>query len=270
MSNKKLDEFINDFNLVTTNTVTQDYFCMVNKKPVEIDYSNSIRLIDIVRLLNEIRLEYLEEVKSMPELNIGEEICFINYNDYSNAQYLHLLIKNPKKEIYGEDNKLYAWLSKDDEGYRIYLRDNNALKTMNDTKFSKEYNEKDKLVNKEIIDKYFAFFKKYNLFLKAYMKLSNSCLYGDGTTILFTNINEDNFVFSLGNNYFNTSDYIEILFKLDNNLTIKYEDSKVNLDSRDIGVDSETIDKLANNLYVDKDYLPELYKDKVKVKEKKI
>lgn len=113
------------------------------------------------------------------------------------------------------------------------------------------------------------FVKKHNLFLEGLRDLEEKFVFGNGTSVLFTKIDGDmfdklsTFTLTFGNSYMNSTDYIEVKFRLGESLEIIYDESKVTMDDEEI-LDSEIKKKIINELiseiYINCDKLNGLYK----------
>ena len=231
MNKKMIDRFIYEFNLVSTGTVKELdklVYILNNNVDMEIDYKNSISLYNFADSFNKLYLKFKEDFELLPSLVIDGDINLGWYDGVRNSKYERLtLFVGEEKIIYIDRiNDVY-------EGYIVNVMSDN------DEDFGYE-----KLnIDTEVIKKYLEFGSKYDVLIDGYNQLKNRQIFGNGYTLMFTKINGgllnefNTFEISFGNVSMNCEDYINIVFKLGDNLEIDYDNSIV---------------KLANTLYEDK------------------
>jgi len=260
--NKNLEDFKNFYNLFSTNTLKklQHY-----KKNIEIDYTSSIKFIDIITKFNESYMEFKNDLQNLPNMNINSKIEFAYYSD----NFLVFQIYNEDESIYTTDDWLSLKMQYFDGKYEAFI--------CNDIwdPFEKRYNEKLD-IDKNIIIAYLNFFEKHKLLCDAYIELKNKFIFGNGCNVLFSKIdgnlleNLDTFTLSFGNVFFNKEDAINAVFSLGKDL--KYQKSDVKLDSIKVFDENEKrkiVDDLTHGLYINESKLPQMYKnpkEKVKVR----
>ena len=86
---KELNQFIYDYNLITTNLIYDERDIYKNNVEIKPDYANSTKLIDIVTKFNDLYQEFKSDFENLPKLNLAKRI---NYREFSNDNNNKLLI----------------------------------------------------------------------------------------------------------------------------------------------------------------------------------
>lgn len=267
-----LKNFIYDFNLVTTNTASNiDEFCKIinEDRQVPIKYEGSTSFFDIVNKFNQAYQAYLPNLQILKQLSqiFGEEVRYKYYSKRENFCVLEVI--KPHSHIFDEDwVAIYIYQNK--EEYQVIATNNRRF---GDSK--RKRIDITTLVVNQLPTTLIDIIKKHYLILETYKDLQDKFLFGNGTTVILTTIEGkmfdylDTLTLTFGNSYFDTTDYIEIQFKLGLNLEIMYDESKVTINDEEI-TDKDTKIKLANELlnelYVNNSKLPELYNNQEKSK----
>lgn len=262
----RIEEFIYEFNLVSTLTVTDTYeWCYVinNRIDREIDYENSVSFYHLVESFNKLYLKFKNDYDRLTKLNLGDKLEILKFGkwEYNGSNYRKLVIyvDNPNKEVCDDYDTLLYLYEKDGE-VSSYVT-NNLLPW--EEGYYKKYLELDN----QLVKSYLDLGDKYVLVIDSYNSLKNNSVFGNGTTCLFSKINGElleglsTFELAFGNNYFNTSDYINLVFKLGDNLEIDYDKSLVKIRSEYMDKKKEIIDKLIHNLFVSKSKISKMYCD---------
>lgn len=259
-----LERFIYKFNLVTTLTVRDRYEwgnILNNGIDREIDFSNSISFFELVKSFNELYLLFKKDYDRLRKLNLGKELEILGFRRYKtdNSIYrvLVIYIDNPDREICEYGETLLYLFSKNGKIDNFITNGINI--------FDKNYYKERIKLDEELVKGYLDFFEKYSLLLDSYNFLKNKFILGNGTTTLFSKINGNlldglfTFEVSFGNIYFNSEDYINVVFNLGDDLSIDYEESQVILGLEKIGNKKEVIDKTIHNLFINREKLSEMY-----------
>lgn len=259
----ELERFIYSFNLATTLTVneTQEWVRILNNGiDKELDYPNSINLYNLVELFNKYYLLFKKDYDKLTKLDLGEYVEIIQYyadsNDESYKQ-LMLYVYNPDKDICNHHEAM-LYLYEDDGEIHSYI--DNCLNF-----WDENYYRKDLDLDPELVKSYLEFGSKYGLLIDSYHFLRNKFIFGNGCTVLFSKINEElfkelkSFEITFGNYYFNSQDYVNVIFKLGENLSIDYDASKVVFKNIEWNDKKAIIDGLIHKLYVNKSKLSDMY-----------
>jgi len=266
-----MQQFLYHFNLATTLTKTEEEIMIEDNR--EIDYSNSISLYHLVESFNKMYLLFKKDYEKLDKLDLGEKVEFLDFYKSENSDYqcLMMYIYNPNKEICDNDIDTILYIYKDND--EIYSTVTNNINPYDDEFYNNEIN-----LDKEKVKAYLDFAEKYKLFFKCYRELKDKFIFGNGTTVLFSKINGDllqnisSFELSFGNVFFNTSDNIEVIFKIGENLDYLYDQCKLEYDFEEHIPTKEKLDTLVNGIYINRTKLPEFYqKEKTKhlIKEKR-
>jgi len=249
-----LNDFIYNFNLVTTKTITDiKELCTVQKVNKQIDYSESISLIDMLNLFNQAYLKFLSDFKEVATLEfLGKKISFENFYFNSNTSVLYLSTAKPNLKYISEN-----W-------YCIYIinyDDNNIdFIATNGLDGLKRKSKKLDIPN-DIKNAYLSLMRKHKLFLDSYFRLKENFIFGNGTTVLFSKIYGDiltklnSFELAFGNLYFNCEDIIKIRIDLGEKLKIN------SIDKKGLADKIQVINELLNKLYISTTNLPSLFKE---------
>ena len=256
MSN--LDEYIKKCNLVFTDTVGRLDFCRkdFDTNKAEVNYHDSVNLLHLVSSFNKLYVDFEKEYSVLEKLDLGKEPMVIDFNKFDADRdiYRVLVISIEKSSITKHRNTF------------LYIREiNGEIKpfvTNNINPFDKEYYREDVELDNKLATKYLDLFEKYSVLLDSYKYLRNGQLFGDGTNVMFTIIDDyhsvlleglHNFTISFGSLYFDAEYFVDIVMNLGNNLTIDYEKSKLRLDDKEIAKEND-YEKILKNVYINKKY----------------
>lgn len=258
--------FVYDFNLVTTNTAKDVYeSCLIINKgrKEKIDYQDCISLYSVIEIFNN---SYMRFIKDINELNkilerLGKDIEYGFHTISKDFISFCIGVNKPYKHVFDEDFAVVYFVN-NENNYYVNATNNRRF-------FDEKYKSKNVEINEDDIINCLNIVKEHNLFLEGYKDLKNKFIFGNGTTVLFSNIEGEvldkltTFTITFGNSYMNTTDYIEVKFKLGESLEIIYGESKVIIDDKEIDDLSKKIkivNELLSELYIHSDKLNGLYK----------
>ena len=253
---KELNQFIYDYNLVTTNLIYDKRNIYKNNVEIKPDYTNSTKLIDIVTKFNEQYQNFKKDFEKLPKLNLAKKIKYREFSNDNDNKLLILDLYNTNDGLYNENE----WIA-----LQLFFLNNELFANLfNEQYHDNAYQERIN-INPKIIKNYVEMFDKHEEFLNTYEKLCNAFLFGNGTTLLFSNIDGEllnglkNFTFSFGNAYMNGSEYIKVTFKLGEKLEIiNYELKFDTFNENYKEHEQEIINYLLNNIYINNNKLPKL------------
>ena len=255
-------EFKEKFNLSATCTAEEmyDWRYRMNTNDRKVDYFSSISLYEVVRLFNEIYLSFKVAYNKAIKTKFSEKIKFLNYNGskiYNMDKCLVLSLYSPNKDIC-HLNEIMMFIVEKDTEISCFVTDYYDVK-----KYYKELN-----IDKDILKGYLNFMDENFLFLNSYKKMKNDFLFSSGDLSLFSVINGkiceeglSTFEFKINLSSVGSNDYAEVVFNLGDNIDILYDKCKLVLDSKKINASKEVFDDLVNNCYINRDNLPNMYKD---------
>lgn len=261
-----LSTFIYDFNLVTTLTVKDIYeICSAinNGRKTKINYQNCISLYDLVEIFNKSYMKYMEDKDNLKNIlsQLGKEIRYCHHTVSDDFTSICLEVMETYPNIFSEKYSIVYFVNNDGN---YYVSANNG-KRMFDKQYKSTIVDLDECSIMSCLD----LVKKHNLFLESLRDLEEKFVFGNGTSVLFTKIDGDmfdklsTFTLTFGNSYMNSTDYIEVKFRLGESLEIVYDESKVTMNDEEI-LDSEIKKKIINELiseiYINCDKLNGLYK----------
>lgn len=258
-----LERFIYDFNLSTTLSVKDVYekcFVINNGRCQEINYTDCFSLFEVVSVFNKSYHEYLKDKDNFKKIlsELGEEVNYISHKISPEYSFLWLEVFKPFN-IDGD----YAFVYFINDNGNIYASINNGKRL-----FSKDY--KSKTLDLDTTSECLDIVSRNNLFLEGYDDLKNKFIFGDGTTVLFSKIDGDlldginTFTLTFGNSYLNSTDFIEVKFRLGEDFKILYDESKVELRDEEItNIDRKKsiINELLSGINIHSDKLNGLYKN---------
>lgn len=261
-----LSTFIYDFNLVTTLTVRDIYescSAINNGRKIKINYQNCISLYGLVEIFNKSYMKYIEDKDNLKNIlsQLGKEIRYCHHSVSDDFTSICLEVFETYPNIFSEKYSIIYFVNNDGN---YYVSANNGRRM-----FDKQYKSTRVDLDECSIISCLDFVKKHNLFLEGLRDLEEKFVFGNGTSVLFTKIDGDmfdklsTFTLTFGNSYMNSTDYIEVKFRLGESLEIIYDESKVTMDDEEI-LDSEIKKKIINELiseiYINCDKLNGLYK----------
>ncbi len=255
----RLDKYIKELNLVFTDTVNREDFCIVgfDSEKVEVNYADSISLLHLISSFNKLYLSFKKEYEELEKLNLGKNIEVLSFEkfDFGKDNYRLLTIYIDSPTITNHKDTL------------LYLREINgeikSFVTNNANPFDKNYYCEGVILNDDVAKRYLDLFEKYRLLLEIYNHLKNNQLFGDGTNYILTVIDDydSNLLeglkaikISIGSVYFNTEYYAEFLISLGENFGIDYDNCRLVLDSKEASSDNANYDKVLEKVFINKKY----------------
>lgn len=261
-----LTDLIYDFNLATTETAkdTLEICTIINSgRKKSINYDECLSLYDIVERFNECYMQYLEYKKELSRIfcNLGEEVLYENHSLSDKFSQLSLQIYHPAQDIFASEYAIVKFIC--NRGH-YYASVNNG-KMLLDTGYKiKALNIKD-----SDIEMCLDIVRNFDLFLESYRELKNKFIFSNGTTMVSSQISGNlfdkltEFTLSFGSFHMNTSDFLEVKFRLGKKFKVLNYKSKMALNDEEIKdkeLKEALICELLKSVYVKKDMLCNLYK----------
>ena len=274
-----LSRFIYDFNLFSTQTVADIYEgCSIinNGRAKEINYGNCVSLYDVVERFNKSYLDFLKDSCQFREIigSLGEDVSYALHSASDDFISLCLDVSKPRFDIFDDEYAVVYFVNKCGNFYAFA---NNGRRI-----FDEGYKCNTANVDSDSVCNCLNVVKNNNLFLEAYKDLKSKFIFGNGTTVIFSKIGGSllgelsTFTLTFGNSYMNSTDFIEVKFRLGESLEILYDESKVEIGDEeitDMDKKRKIIKELLSSIYVNSDKLNGLYKnndsEKVYMKEDK-
>lgn len=254
-----IKNFKEKFNLAATCTI-YDWYYKMNNGDKEIDYSGSISLYEVVKLFNENYLSFRLAYPDVVKTKFSDKIKLCNYNAskiYNMDKCLVLSLYNPDKDICPLDEIMMF----------IFERNNEVSSFVTDSYYVNKY-YKELNIDKSILKDYLNFMDDNFLFLDSYNKMEKGVLFYNGVSSLWSVVNgnmcEDGLTtLELNFNLSGVSEknYAKVVFNLGDNIDILYDKCKLVLDSKKINASKEVFDDLVNSCYINRDNLPNMYKE---------
>ena len=246
----ELDKFIKEMNLVFTNTLTRDDFCVVDfdLDKQEINYNNSISLYELLNKFNTVYQKFKTEYNNL-NINLAEKIDFVSYSKKEDYRCLGLYLQNPLMANYKET---MFYLRNDKEKSMAFITNNS---------FGKYYYYKIIEIEDIKIIEILDLFEKYEDLFNIYNYLKNQLVFGDSTNVLLTRIDGDifknitNFKLYIGQLYFNYTNNISIDVNIEDELKINSDKVEAELKSNTYPLTDEDVNKILTKTYINKKYL---------------
>lgn len=262
--NLDLEKFKYNFNLLSTETTNDAKdLCRTNK--LEIDYSSSIKFIDLITKFNTLYVAFKKEYEKIEKLNLSKSMDFVSFYQTKNFRQLRLDLYDVKDGIYNEDGWIYLVLNEENGVLENYIA-NTIYRPLDEDIVFEKIN-----INSNIAKKHLELIEKYQELFEAYNTFKNAFVCGNGVSLLFTKINsplfDENpeFELSFGNLYFNGEDFIKVTFELGKHIKIKNQSIKIdNQYINDKDKIKESVTYFLENLYVNTNKLPNLYNKTLK------
>lgn len=264
-----LTNFIYDFNLATTMTAKDVYeVCTIINagRKKDIEYQDSLSLYEIVERFNQVYQDYLLDIDTLKEVfnPLGKNVLYGYHSLSEGFAWLVLDVVEPAKEVFDAQHAVVNFINRNDDEY--FVNADNG-----ERRFSKDFISKGVDIDKENIKKCLDIIRNHDLLLDSFRELRNKFVFGNGTTVVFSKIDGDvfdrltTFTLSFGNSYMNSSDFLEVKFRLGKKLKILYGSSKVAIEDEEIKDKDEKkiiIDELLQGVLINSDKLSNLYKIK--------
>ena len=269
-----IKRFLYDFNLASTKTTTsiEEQCIAVNSGcKLPINFENSTSFYDLVTQFNQAYQEFLPTLDVLKQIlkKFGANTRYGYSHQYENDQLsLAFEVINPYPSIFPEDWAA-IYITKNGENIRAVASNNLPYADKRSKTIEVTSIEEEDL--KTLMD----IMGHHHLIVEAFAKFKNEFLFGNGTNVIFTKVEGEvfdklkTFNLTFGNQFFNTTDYIEMKFRLGVPLEILYDESKIILHDQEITDKQEKIqliNEMHQEIYVNNSILPPLYDSKEEIK----
>ncbi len=262
-----IKDFEYRFNLASTHTAKdiQEWCDILNSgKEQPLKTENIISLYDFISSFNNVYNNFKKDLLSLPEYYFGKKLSLVcydeTYKDNKHNESLMLYIDEPNKNLVdAEDTFLQVWV--EDDKYETYVT--NYISPIDKNFYYNAVN-----IDKEILRKYIDFFKKYNSFIDTWKRISTSFIFGNGTSVMFLETNGDimeelkRITLLFGNYFLDNSEDFEISILFGEDITVDYDNSKIECLELEENNKSEIINHLLKNIYLHRKDLSTLYENK--------
>ena len=262
----KLEEFISNYNLCTTNTCKNIYEFVdrLRDEDYSVDLSDSITLREFVDTFASNYRVFKQDYDKLTKLDLSQNMNIQRFtgNNERNFKCLELYLYNLKEMVNGH-SCINLLLASDNDGKRAIYYES----LLDRTKAN---------IDESIIDEYIAFGEKYNDFIEAYWNLRNGMIYGNGTVTMFSSVYEtkeidgsihqiqkciheiEKFNIALGTLFFDKETFIEMDFDINDadNITVL----KSCIDNENTALNPSDVSYILDNTYISENYLPDLFK----------
>lgn len=226
-------------------------------KDEEVDYSNKIKLIDLITKFNELYLLFKKDYKKLKKFNLSKRVEFTDFKENGNTKCLVL-------NLYG--------INKSSDYGTLYIRKSNNMIDSYITNDSSLFNEpKNIKLDSEVIDGYFKLLEKYKVLIDI-CELFKEFVSENNKGILKCNLNgnilDELDTFELQFITYETIglNVIELGYRLGEQLYLL--ETIINIDGEMIGKRNE-LNKVSKhileNLYIERSKVLDDYEKKVKI-----
>lgn len=257
---KDFEKFTKEMNTIFTNTLNRKDFCVkgFDIEKVDINLENTISLCNLVSSFNELYLKFkkeYKEIEKIPECGNFNVLSFSKY-ECDNVNYRTMTIDVYDDNI-GYEKASLLYLNEKDGMINCFVT-NGVFNPMDE-----DYYREDLHLDSLQVKKYLDIYEKYQVLFETYRYFKNKFVFGDGTNVIFSKI-EENLVDGL--NYFeihygsilmNTSYSVKLIINLGENFGIDYSKCEVIWDNEKTLVDENVLDNLFNDTRIHKSYLKE-------------
>lgn len=254
--NKEIIECIKIFNMGSTIKIRDRKNANYNSE-LNINYDENINIGDILTIFINEYLNFKEEYDKLPKLTGYNELTFISYGEYEKIKSISLDFYDNNKIMKSRNGYLILSLEEENGKYSSHIF-NDFLGT--------EFKEIDANIDSQIVKQYLDLFKKYKKLIDAYNYFSKkTIIFGNGYSSLFVDIqgeildNLNSFKITFGNDILNKEMWIELNVEISNKS--KFIDKKIKVLKEEIKPASENIEYILKNTYLNKEYLPDIYKE---------
>ena len=119
--NLDLENFKYNYNLLSTGT-TNNAKDLCRTKKLEIDYSSSIKFIDLITKFNTLYVALKKEYNEIEKLNLSKSIDFISFFQTENFSQLQLDLCDVNEGIYNENGWIYLLLHENNDVLESYIK----------------------------------------------------------------------------------------------------------------------------------------------------
>lgn len=243
------------FNIGSTSKKTDIRNLDYNNKTPQIDKKESVNIRTIIETFMKQYTDFKKEYDNIKKLDSYNDLEYIGFYKKSNEKSLCLSFFDNNKTMKSKYGYLSLILKEENDVCSCYV-ENDCI--------GKDYDIKKKRINKKVIKSYIALFEKYKDLLDAYNFFQKQFVFGNGFNVMYIKINGNilnklkSMEINFGNCCMNRSDDVSLEIELLNEH--KFLKEEITIDNKAIEPTSEIETYLLNEVYLNKEYLPTLYK----------
>lgn len=238
------------------------------------DTGKSISLADIVETFNRYYIKYLMDYSRLPMLGLSKTLNFKGYSvDEYNNEKIEIELYGVNNSFYGEENQLLTLYK--NSGYSAAV--SNIMGDENTPSFREFI-----AIDEDKIETYIDFGKRYSNFIESYYDIKNNKLFNEYGCRLTSYLGDyrtknvshyiheiESLTLSLSMDRPNGEDTVEFDFYL-SHLFGYIIAHKCKFDNESMQLDVKDIEYIINNIYIDSDKLPNLFKQQKRVRKKEV
>lgn len=232
-----------------------DFIFMKRNESNLINNNNNTKLLDVIKLFNELYKKFKLEYSQLPKFDLSKTIKYSLFLDSQDNTMLSFNLVDVNDGIYNEE----GWIALD-----IFSLNNQIFANLSNKRYDHKSYCKRINLDKDVLKKYLEVFKNNILFIKLYEKLYSFTSFSENIKFLSIQVS-DNIIedlklsLSFSDPSINGSDIIDITFLLGEDF--KITDYKLLFDFIKINDNDnkeEILNYILNNLYIENNKLPHM------------
>lgn len=263
--NLEIDDAIKTFNIGSTSKKGERENLDYNNGSVYINYHECINIGNIIGIFLDEYERFKKEYDCIEKLNSYNELRYVGFHKECGEKCLYFDFYDDNETMKSKYGYLLLILKEKNGVCSCYVRNDHI---------GKDYDIREEKIDERIVKAYIKLFEKYKDLLDSYNFLQNKFVFGNGFNVLNTKINGDilnelkSIEINFGNCYMNRTDYVSFEVELLNkNRFLKEE---IIIDNRTIEPTSENVTYILNKVYLNREYLPALYKNHYLIEKQKL
>ena len=253
--NEEIVNAVKTFNIGSTCKKSDRENLDYNNTTLHIDRKESISIGSIIGTFMNQYTDFKKEYDNIQKLNSYNELRYVGFYKEDEEKSLCLDFYDNNKTMKSKYGYLLLILKEKNGVCSCYVRNDHI---------GKDYDIREEKIDEKVVKTYIALFEKYKDLLDAYNFLQSKFVFGNGFNVLNMRINGDilkelkSMEISFGNCYMNRSDYVTLEVELLNDNRFLKEE--ITIDDKTIEPTGEIVTYLLNEVYLNREYLPSLYK----------
>lgn len=253
--NEEMVNAIKTFNIGSTGKKSDRENLDYNNRTLHIYHKENVNIGSIIGIFINQYTDFKKEYDNIQKLNSYNELRYVGFYKEDEEKSLCLDFYDNNTTM----NSKYGYLL-------LTLKEKNGVCScyVSNDHIGKDYDIREEKIDEKVVKSYIALFEKHKDLLDAYNFLQSKFVFGNGFNVMNTRINGDilnelkSMEINFGNCYMNRSDYVSLEVELLNEHRFLKEE--IIIDDKTVEPTSEIVTYLLNEVYLNREYLPSLYK----------